>query len=110
MDAQVDPRFGRCSHFVIADSETMNFEVLTNTAAEAMGGAGIQAAQSLVDKGVQVVIAGNVGPKAYQTLSTAGVEIALSASGTVREAIRSFKRGDLEKPEKPTVRGHFGMG
>jgi predicted Fe-Mo cluster-binding NifX family protein len=109
LDAQLDPRFGRCPYFVLVNSDTLHFEVLENLGAEAMGGAGIQAAQSLVDKEVQAVIAGNVGPKAYQTLSAAGVEITVGASGTVRDAILEFNRGSLIKLEKPTVPGHFGL-
>ena len=45
LDAEVDPRFGRCQCFVIVDSETKEFEVLDNQAAMTSGGAGIQAAQ-----------------------------------------------------------------
>nr|NIP66877.1 dinitrogenase iron-molybdenum cofactor biosynthesis protein [Candidatus Bathyarchaeota archaeon]NIR15834.1 dinitrogenase iron-molybdenum cofactor biosynthesis protein [Desulfobacterales bacterium]NIU80634.1 dinitrogenase iron-molybdenum cofactor biosynthesis protein [Candidatus Bathyarchaeota archaeon]NIV67246.1 dinitrogenase iron-molybdenum cofactor biosynthesis protein [Candidatus Bathyarchaeota archaeon]NIW33950.1 dinitrogenase iron-molybdenum cofactor biosynthesis protein [Candidatus Bat len=41
LDAQVDPRFGRCQFFVIVDSETMQHETVPNTAAGAMRGAGI---------------------------------------------------------------------
>jgi predicted Fe-Mo cluster-binding NifX family protein len=110
LDSQVDGRFGRCPYFLIVDSETMNFEVLTNAAAGAMGGAGIQAAQTIASRGVKAVITGNVGPNAFQTLSAAGIEIAIGASGTVREAIVKFNRGELRNTGAPTVRGHFGMG
>ncbi|MFP3985610.1 MAG: NifB/NifX family molybdenum-iron cluster-binding protein [Candidatus Bathyarchaeia archaeon] len=110
LDAQVDPRFGRCSYFIIADSETMNFEVVSNMAAGAMGGAGIQAAQTIAGKGVKALITGNVGPNAFQTLSAAGIEVVVGASGTVREAIEKYKKGELSKTGAPTVRGHHGMG
>lgn len=110
LDSQVDQRFGRCPYFLIVDSETSSFEVMTNEAANAMGGAGIQAAQSIAKKGVAVVITGNVGPNAFQTLSAAGIEIAVGASGTIRETIDKFKRGELNKTGAPTVRGHFGIG
>lgn len=109
LDAQIDPRFGRCSYFVIVDSENMQFEVVPNMAAGASGGAGIQAAQAVANKGVKLLITGNVGPKAFQALAAAGIEVATGAFGTVREAIEKYKRGELNKTGAPTVGGHFGM-
>jgi predicted Fe-Mo cluster-binding NifX family protein len=110
LDAQLDPRFGRCPYFVIVDTETMEFEAIPNTAAGAMGGAGIQAAQTIASKGVKVLITGNVGPNAFQALSAAGIKIVTGASGTVKEVIEKYKKGELRETGSPTVRGHFGMG
>jgi predicted Fe-Mo cluster-binding NifX family protein len=110
IDAQIDPRFGRCSYFVIVDSETMQFEAVPNMAAGASGGAGIQAAQAVANKGVKLLVTGNVGPKAFQALTAAGIEVATGAFGTVREAVEKYKRGELSKTGAPTVGGHFGMG
>jgi predicted Fe-Mo cluster-binding NifX family protein len=110
IDAQIDPRFGRCSYFVIVDSETMQFEAVPNMAAGASGGAGIQAAQAIANKDVKLLITGNVGPKAFQALAAAGIEVATGAFGTVREAVEKYKSGELDKTGAPTVGGHFGMG
>jgi predicted Fe-Mo cluster-binding NifX family protein len=66
LDAQIDPRFGRCSYFVVVESETMKFETVANTASGAMGGAGIQAAQLVANRGAQVVLTGKAGPNAFQ--------------------------------------------
>lgn len=110
LDAQIDPRFGRCSYFIIVDSETMQFEAIPNAAAGATGGAGIQAAQTIANKGAKLLITGNVGPNAFEALSAAGIEIVTGAFGTVRDAVEKFKRGELSKTGSPTVGGHFGMG
>ena len=110
LDAQLDPRFGRCPYFVIVDLESMQFEAIPNNASGAMGGAGIQAAQTIAGKGVTVLITGNVGPNAFQALSTAGIKIVTGAFGTVRESVEKFKRGELREIGAPTVGGHFGMG
>lgn len=110
LDAQVDPRFGRCPYFVIVDSETMKFEAIPNTASRSMSGAGIQSAQTVASKGVNVLITGNVGPNAFQALSAAGIKVVTGAFGTVREAIEKYKRGELRETGAPTVGGHFGMG
>jgi len=110
LEAQVDRRFGRCAYFLIVDSETLEFEAFSNEASSAMGGAGIQAAQMIAKKEAKVVITGNVGPNAYGTLSAAGIEIITGASGTIREAVEKYKKGELKKTGAPTVKGHFGMG
>jgi predicted Fe-Mo cluster-binding NifX family protein len=110
LNAQVDPRFGRCQYFVIVDSETMTFEAMANEAIAAPGGAGIQAAQTMVNKGVDVVISGNIGPNAFQVLSTAGVKIATGAYGTVQEATEMYKSGKLGETGASTVAAHAGMG
>lgn len=108
LDALVDPRFGRAAYLAIVESESMAFEAVPNAAAGAMGGAGIQAAQTLANKGVSVLITGNVGPNAFQALKSSGVKIVVGASGTIREVIEKFKRGQLKETDNPTVEGHFG--
>jgi len=110
LEAPVDPRFGRCPYFVIVDSETLQFEAVPNMASGAMSGAGIQAAQTIASRGVKVLITGNVGPNAFQALSAAGIKIVTGVSGTVRDVIERYKRGELKETGAPTVGGHFGMG
>ncbi len=110
LNAQVDPRFGRCQYFVIVDSDTMACEAMANEAMNAPGGAGIQAAQAMVNKGVNVVISGNMGPNAFQVLSTAGVKVATGAYGTVKEAVEMYKSGKLSETGTSTVAAHAGMG
>lgn len=110
LNAQVDPRFGRCQYFVFVDSDTMAFEAMANEAIAAPGGAGIQAAQTVVNKGVDVLISGNIGPNAFQVLSAAGVKIATGAYGTVQEAVEMYKTGRLSEAGISTVATHAGMG
>jgi predicted Fe-Mo cluster-binding NifX family protein len=110
LDANVDSRFGRCSYFVIVDSETMEFKAVANDSSGAAHGAGIQAAQTVVNIGVKVVITGNVGPNAFNVLSATGIKIVTGASGSVKEAVEKYKKGELKEVGNPTVGGHFGMG
>jgi len=116
LDAQIDPRFGRCPYFVIVESETMKFETIPNLSQNAPSGAGIQAAQTIASKGAKVVLTGNVGPNAFQALSTAGIKIVTGVFGTVKEAVEKFKSGQLQGTTAPGVpmgfgmRGGYGMG
>lgn len=109
LESKVDPRFGRCRYFIIADSETLEFEAVTNPNLDATGGAGVQSGQLMSSKGVKAVITGNVGPNAYQTLTAGGVEIFTGASGTVREAVEKYKKGELESASGPSVGSKFGI-
>lgn len=110
LDANVDSRFGRCPYFVIVDSETMEFKVISNESTNAAHGAGIQAAQTVANMGVKVVITGNVGPNAFNVLSATGIKIVTGASGSIKESVEKYKKGQLKETENPTVGGHFGMG
>lgn len=109
LDAQVDPRFGRCQYFIIADSDTLQFEAIENPNISAMGGAGIQSAQLVANKGAKVVITGNVGPNAFNTLKAAQVEIIIGVSSSVKEAIEKYKKGELKPTQGPSVGSKFGM-
>ena len=109
LESEIDPRFGRCSFFIIVDIETMDFETISNESVMASGGAGIKAAQNVAKTGVKAVITGNMGPNAFQTLSAAGIKVFIGANGTIKEAIEQYKKGQLEKLESPSVDSHFGM-
>jgi len=110
LEAQVDPRFGRCQYFLIVDIDKMTFESISNESIAASGGAGIQAAQMVAKAGIKVIITGNVGPNAYQTLSAAGIKIITGANGTVKEVVEKYKNGELKETKGANVNSHFGMG
>ena len=95
LDSEVYPRFGRSQYFILIDPETMQFESLTNPNIEASGGAGISTAQLIYNKGASAVITGTIGPKAHQALAAAGVRMLTGVSGSIRDAIASFKAGKL---------------
>jgi predicted Fe-Mo cluster-binding NifX family protein len=95
LDADVDPRFGRCAYLLIIDTETMEFEAVENPAVSAPGGAGIQAAQVVAGRGTKAVITGNCGPNAFQVLSAAGVPMFVGASGSVRDVVEAYRKGKL---------------
>jgi predicted Fe-Mo cluster-binding NifX family protein len=110
LDDEIDPRFGRCQQFIIADTENDSFEVLNNSSAAAAGGAGISAAQMIVEKGVEAVLTGNCGPNAHGVLSSAGIKIITGVSGKVRDAIAEYKLGTYSSAKQANVPDHFGIG
>ena len=110
LDAQIDPRFGRCQKFLFVDLDTLDFEVVPNTGAASGGGAGVAAAQLIAGKGVEAVFTGNCGPNAFNGLDSAGVKVITGVSGTVRQAEEDYKAGKFQATSQPTVDAHAGMG
>jgi predicted Fe-Mo cluster-binding NifX family protein len=109
LDAPASPVFGRCPTYVFVDTETMEFEALPNPAMSQGGGAGIQAAQFVVNKGVEAVLTGNLGPNAFDVLLAAGVPGYLVIEGTVRQAVEALKADQLEPLAGANVAAHAGM-
>jgi predicted Fe-Mo cluster-binding NifX family protein len=110
LNAEVDPRFGRCQYFIIVDPQSMESEALDNSNAMAAGGAGISTAQMIASKGVEVVLTGNCGPNAYQTLSAAGIQVITGVAGRIRDAVEAYKAGRFQSSTQPSVGSHYGMG
>jgi len=108
LDSAVDPRFGRCQYFIVADTETLEFEAVQNPNIDSSGGAGIQSGQLIAEKQIKTILTGNVGPNAFQTLKAAGVEVITGVSGTVSDAIEKYKNNEYKKTNGPSVDSHFG--
>jgi len=110
LDSVVDPRFGRCACFLVIETDSLEFEAVENSNAMLGGGAGIQSAQLMAEKGVVAVLTGNCGPNAHQTLSAAGINIIVGCSGRIRDIVEQFKAGQLNSADAANVPSHFGMG
>lgn len=107
LDAPVDPRFGRAEGFIIFDDESNEFEYIDNNQnLNAVQGAGIQASKNVIDRGVAVLVSGDVGPKAFGVLNSADIQVYSGASGKVSDALEDFKSGKLKKADEATVEAH----
>jgi len=107
LDASVDPTFGRARYFLLVDTDTQAFDAIENM--PSAHGAGVQAAQLMVDKSVSAVLTGNVGPNAYQGLSAAGIQIFVGTQGTAKDALAAYADGTLEPAQGSTKQGHGGL-
>lgn len=101
LDGNMDPRFGRAAGFIIYDEQSGENTYIDNTKnLNATQGAGIQAAQSIVDAHVGAIITGYCGPKAYKVLESAGIKIYVCSKVNVREAIEKFRNNELTEQVK----------
>ena len=105
---ELEPRFGRAKHFLLVDSETMHLQVVENhQSLNLPQGAGIQAAMNVIIHEPEVVLTGNCGPKAYQTLNAAEIKVVVGVSGRIEDAIQTYLRGEFEHAKDANVEGHW---
>ena len=108
LNSMLDPRFGRAKGFVLYDLETDKTEYIDNEQnVQSAQGAGIQAAKTVINAGASAVITGNVGPKAYSTLGSAGIDIYICSGTTVAKSIEDYHAGKLEKSSNANKEGHW---
>jgi len=112
LDSSVDPRFGRCLYFIFIDDEKPDeFRAIKNAGINAIRGAGVQAAQSVVDQGTEIAITGNVGPNSFGALNASGVRIFQAMPGTkIKDALAAFKQNQLLEITRPVGAGFGAPG
>lgn len=62
-DSRLDSRFGRCSWFVIYDTESQSTEFIPNPNKNHVEGAGPASVQLVASRGVKKVVSGEFGAK-----------------------------------------------
>jgi len=92
LKSKIDPRFGRAEFFIIYDTETKENEVIKNPYLSG-GGAGIKAGQLMIDKGINLVISGSLGPNAKLALEKADIKFkAADLTKLVEENLKNLKK------------------
>lgn len=97
IDSPIEKRFGRCPWLIWLDTETNQWKALPNPGASKSGGAGVAAAQFVIDQQVSVVISGDFGPNTARAFQAANIEMYLFNNDIfmVQQAIDCFKQGKL---------------
>ena len=95
LESAVNRMFGRTPYYLLVESATLAFTVLDNEAANVAGGAGIKAAQSIVDSGAEAVITFQCGQNAADVLQAAGIKIFRAEAGNIREVVQKYQSGEL---------------
>jgi predicted Fe-Mo cluster-binding NifX family protein len=63
LTSKLDSRFGRCSYFVVYDTETRSVEFIPNPNKDQVEGAGPASVQLVASRGVKRVVSGEFGAK-----------------------------------------------
>jgi len=110
LESSVCISFGRTPYFLIYDTQTKESVFVDNSAAASQGGAGIKAAQLVVDRKVEVLLTPRCGENAAEVIKAANIKIYKTGSGSVEDNIHEFSQGKLSLLEEihAGFHGHGG--
>ena len=104
LEAEVAPRFGKAPYFLLVNPESMEHEAVANRQnLQAVQGPGIQPAALVARYQPSALLTGYCGPKAFNTLHAAGIEVIVAVAGSVREAVQQFRSGKLSPAGGPNA-------
>lgn len=107
----VDGHFGHCAYFTVMTVDPDKKQILSEEKMESPVGCGCKSnlAPTLASDGVSVLLAGNMGQGAVETLKAAGIEAVRGYDGPVRAVAESWLSG--EKIIAPSIcEHHHGDG
>lgn len=89
--------FGRVPLFAVWNSDSGSVDYLDNSAAASQGGAGIKAAQLLVDADIEAVLTPRCGENATGVLQAANISLYKSVGDNMGKNLAAFEAGELEE-------------
>ncbi|NMA93145.1 MAG: dinitrogenase iron-molybdenum cofactor biosynthesis protein [Clostridiales bacterium] len=95
LDSGVCASFGRAPYFLIYDMETKENNFIDNPAAKSTGGAGIKAAQLIIDNGAKALLTPRLGQNAAEVLEAAEIKLYKSIDAPAGKNIEAFVAGEL---------------
>lgn len=94
---QIDEHFGHCEYFTVFTVDDQK-KIMSEEIIPSPAGCGCKSniAQTLAEKGVQLMLAGNMGQGAVNVLNSLGIEVLRGCSGNVKAVTESWLSGNLE--------------
>jgi predicted Fe-Mo cluster-binding NifX family protein len=99
LESSKDERFGRCPWFIKMDTVSNQWEAFPNPGVGHSSGAGVAAAQFVIDQKAEAVISGDFGPHAADAFRAASISMFLYSKDIVniQQAVDSFKQEKLSR-------------
>jgi predicted Fe-Mo cluster-binding NifX family protein len=97
--ANISPVFARAYYFAIYDTETKEVKFVENEASQSQGGAGIKAAQIVVDLNVDKLIVMRLGENSYNVLKLTDIQILQTPSDSIENIFTNCENNELDELE-----------
>jgi len=109
LNGQISQHFGRCPYYLIVDVEGLEIgktESVNNPYYNSHAPGMVP--QFINEQGVNVMIAGGVGPRAIDMFTGLGIEVVSGAVGNVGNVLQAYLRGEITGSELNTT-GNAGI-
>ncbi|HBX52581.1 MAG: dinitrogenase iron-molybdenum cofactor biosynthesis protein [Bacteroidetes bacterium GWF2_33_38] len=104
----VDDHFGHCEYFTVYNVDNNN-QIVSHEIVPSLQGCGCKSniASVLADKGVTLMLAGNIGQGAINVLANRGIQVVRGCSGNTQKVVEDYLSGSLLDSGK-TCSSHEG--
>ena len=94
---QIDSHFGHCEYFTVYTIHPENRTITGEETVASPAGCGCKSsiADTLAERGVKLMLAGNMGPGAVRVLNAAGIEVIRGCSGEIKAVAERWLNGTL---------------
>ena len=99
LESQVGEELGKCPYCLYVETVTMDFEAIQNDNATSCHIMECNITQTAIEKGVEVVITGNMGDEAFKNLSNAGITVITKMKGPIVEALKCLIEHEYNKAQ-----------
>ncbi len=96
VDSPLSSRLGRRLFFVIYDSTEDSVQIIPNTYVGQIPGAGINAAQRMLNFSVRVALTSNLGSNVFKILTEKEIKVFKTNSGNSAHAISQYQHNELD--------------
>lgn len=106
-DPEIAQSLSRAPYFMIYDTDAKVSDFIANPAMDSPSGAGVKAAQTIIDTGAKVLLTIRCGDRAYEVLNGGSIKIMAAAPGGAKTNIDAYLGGSMHELE--TIhKGHHG--
>ncbi|AFM39348.1 hypothetical protein Desaci_0276 [Desulfosporosinus acidiphilus SJ4] len=95
MEAGVCDNFGRTPYYLIYDTESKESAFIDNSAIASQGGAGIKAAQIIVDNKVDALLTPRCGENAAEIIKAANIKLLKTINDSIKDNLNALNDGKL---------------
>lgn len=95
VDTDICVSFGRAPYLMIHDTETNTSSCIANPGAASQGGAGIKAAQAVVDQKVDALLTPRMGQNAADVINLANISMYQTAGADIAQNLEALNKGTL---------------